>query len=510
MLVPEVCAVSYSRVSSDRQDVELSISGQQRAIREWSEKNGYTLVGEYVDEAESGRIDTRDGFSQMIRDACAPNPGFRTILVWKHDRFSRRREHAVVYKARLRDRGVRLVSISEPSDDTPSGRLLEAIIEGLVEYYSENLSEDVARGMREAALRGNFFGPKAPFGYRRVKTLDSSGRVRNTLEVVTEEAVTVLYVFQCSLEGRGLKEIGKDLDSRGITNRGRRWHRNSLHWLLTNEASTGMLVWGRRPTRVRNRDPVRVEGAWPAIVSREMFDQVQQCLAERAPVKRPVSQRPVFLLTGLLTCGSCGNQYMVHAAKSNRYFYYVCRTLHHWGAGACQTNYFNAPVTDQEFVRRFTQSLSSTSGLSWLADSATAEMRAAANDYSSVLDEVKTTLAGIDQLLEESRERLESQSLSTVSTLPPLSFLQSRKEQLTALQNEVSRSARRIDQMAAYYGSDGAKYSMDGMLQEFLERLADGPVLEQREAIKLLVERIVVDCNGEFDIQTKVPLYIPP
>ena len=75
---------------------------------------------------------------------------------------SRRREHAVVYKDRLRDRGIRLVSISEPSDDTPSARFMDAIIEGLVECYSENLSEDDARGMREAALRGDFFGARAP------------------------------------------------------------------------------------------------------------------------------------------------------------------------------------------------------------------------------------------------------------------------------------------------------------------------------------------------------------
>ena len=104
--------------------MELSVSGQQRAVREWAAKNGYILVGEYVDEAESGRIDTRDGFTKMIHDACVSMPRFRTILVWKHDRFSRRREHSVIYKARLRDSGIRLVSVTEPSDDTPSGRLL--------------------------------------------------------------------------------------------------------------------------------------------------------------------------------------------------------------------------------------------------------------------------------------------------------------------------------------------------------------------------------------------------
>ena len=85
------------------------------------------------------------------------------------------------------------------------------MIEALVEYYSENLAEDVLRGMRESALRGSFLGAKALFGYRKVKILGSDGRTHVTLEVEPEEAETVCYVFRLSLEGKGIKEIGKDL-----------------------------------------------------------------------------------------------------------------------------------------------------------------------------------------------------------------------------------------------------------------------------------------------------------
>ena len=54
-------------------------------------------------------------------------------------RFTRKREHAVAFKAMLRRRGVRVVSITEQADDTPTGKLLEAIIESVDEFYSENL-----------------------------------------------------------------------------------------------------------------------------------------------------------------------------------------------------------------------------------------------------------------------------------------------------------------------------------------------------------------------------------
>ena len=49
-------AALYARVSSDRQDVDLSVAAQLRALRDYAEKNGYHVAREYVDEAESGRI----------------------------------------------------------------------------------------------------------------------------------------------------------------------------------------------------------------------------------------------------------------------------------------------------------------------------------------------------------------------------------------------------------------------------------------------------------------------
>ena len=132
-------AALYARVSSDRQDVDLSVSAQLRALRDHARKNGYMVVGEFVDEAESGRIADRPQFRRMIDEATKPEAPFREILVWKFSRFTRKREHAVAFKSMLRRKGVRVVSITEHADDTPTGKLMEAIIESLDEFYSENL-----------------------------------------------------------------------------------------------------------------------------------------------------------------------------------------------------------------------------------------------------------------------------------------------------------------------------------------------------------------------------------
>ena len=137
---PEPTPVAlYARVSSDRQDVDLSVAAQLRALRDYAEKNGHVVVHEYIDEAESGWVDDRPQFNKMIEEARSPDAAFREILVWKFSRFTRKREHAVAYKSMLRRRGVRVVSITENADDTPSGKLLEGIIESVDEFYSENL-----------------------------------------------------------------------------------------------------------------------------------------------------------------------------------------------------------------------------------------------------------------------------------------------------------------------------------------------------------------------------------
>ena len=167
-------AALYARVSSDRQDVDLSVSAQLRALRDYAHKNGYLVAREYVDEAESGRIADRPQFQKMLNEASKPEAPFQEILVWKFSRFTRKREHAVAFKAMLRRRGVRVVSITEHADDSPTGKLLEAIIESVDEFYSENLAQEVTRGMREAASRGFWVTSYAPYGYKRVHVQDGA------------------------------------------------------------------------------------------------------------------------------------------------------------------------------------------------------------------------------------------------------------------------------------------------------------------------------------------------
>ena len=95
-------------MSSDRQDVDLSVAAQLRALRDYAEKNGYSVAREYVDEAESGRVADRPEFRKIIDEGSRPNSLFEVILVWKFSRFTRKREHAVAFKSMLLAQGVQV------------------------------------------------------------------------------------------------------------------------------------------------------------------------------------------------------------------------------------------------------------------------------------------------------------------------------------------------------------------------------------------------------------------
>ena len=208
-------AALYARVSSDRQDVDLSVAAQLRALRDYAEKNNYAIVREYIDEAENGRVADRPQFRRMIDEGSRANALFKVILVWKFSRFTRTCEHAIAFKSMLRKKGIRVVSITEHADDTPTGKLMEAIIESVDEFYSENLAQEVLRGMRESASRGFWMPTLAPYGYRKVHVQDGAKK-RPRLELDPPADAVVRRMFDMALHGSTTLDIAKALNADGV------------------------------------------------------------------------------------------------------------------------------------------------------------------------------------------------------------------------------------------------------------------------------------------------------
>lgn len=265
--------VLYARVSSEAQDVSLSISAQLKALREYAERNGYIVVREFVDEAESGRnITNRPAFREMVSLVKSPLKSFDAVLVWKYSRFARSRQDSMVYKAILHKHGVQVISISEPSENSPTGRLMEAIIEDLDEFYSDNLREEVTRGMRESVSRGFYLSSKAPYGCRKIRVRDGA-KERTKLEFDPVLSQVVISIFNDVISGKGIIEIVRELNHKGIVSpKGKGWNKTGLYSIIKNEIYTGTFVWGRNSKR--GNPPLRVENILPSLIKKEVFDRV--------------------------------------------------------------------------------------------------------------------------------------------------------------------------------------------------------------------------------------------
>ena len=399
-------AALYARVSSDRQDVDLSVAAQLRALRDYAEKNGYLVAREYVDEAESGRIADRPQFQRMLDEAGKPRAPFKEILLWKFSRFTRKREHAVAFKSMLRRRGVRVVSITEQAEDNATGRLLEAIIESVDEFYSENLAQEVVRGMREAASRGFWVASRVPYGFSKVMVQDGAKK-RPTLEPDLATAPVVERIFDMAESGRGILDITRTLNDEGIANpTGRLWSKNGVHIILKNETYTGTLVWG---TDAKDKaEPVRVEKAFPAIVSRSRFRRVNRKLRSRAPRRaHPRRVSSPYLLSGILKCETCGKAMTAAEAKGGRYTYYVCHSLLKRGSGTCKPPRLNAKSFENIIVGEIRENVLTESNIRDLVklldeemDGVAAEQRQKLESIEDELEDVKRRLGRIWQVIE--------------------------------------------------------------------------------------------------------------
>lgn len=303
-------AVIYARFSEGPNQREESITGQVRECKEIAKRHGLVVCNVYADRRLSGTSDARPEFQRMLRDA--DRGQFDVVITWKNDRFARNRYDLAVYKQRLKRNGIRIIYAREIIPDGPEGIILESVLEGMAEYYSANLSENIRRGQRDNALQGKFIGGAIPFGFK----LDAAKRYI----IDKEKAPLVLEIFRRYAGGDSIMSIVDDLNSRGFTTgQGRPFNRSSLTRMLNNKKYTGVYIY---------KDLVNMD-AIPRIISDELFSQAQRRSEINKRTRRSnENSRVNFLLTGKIYCGHCGEPMSGTSGTSRngeRFYYYNCQ-----------------------------------------------------------------------------------------------------------------------------------------------------------------------------------------
>ena len=331
----------------------------------------------------------------------------------------------------LRRKGIRVVSITEHADDSPTGKLMEAIIESVDEFYSENLAQEVVRGMREAASRGFWVASRVPYGYRKLMVQDGAKK-RPTLEPDAATSAVVERIFGMAEAGRGILDITRTLNDEGIANpTGRLWSKNGVHIILRNESYTGTLVWG---ADARDKaDPVRVEKAFPAIISKTRFRWVNRKLRSRAPKRsHPRRVGSSYLLSGLIKCKACNRALSGQDAKSGKFSYYVCQSVMKRGSGACNAPRLNARRFEELVVGKIRENVLTESNIRKLVKLVDEEMDGVAKEQRQRLETIDSELVEVKRRLDRLYNLVETTDLDIEDFKPRIRDHRERQERLEA------------------------------------------------------------------------------
>jgi len=188
----------------------------------------------------------------------------------------------------------------------------------LSEYYLDNLSSEVKKGLKETALKGLHNGGVAPFGYDVV----------NQHYVINElEAAYVRKLFNAAMNREGFTDILCEMNERGIKGkRGKVIKCTQVYEMLRNEKYTRVYAYSpqeeaRRADQRDKPNAIRIENALPIIISRALFMEVQKIMSER----KQTGAKAGYLCSGLVYC-ECGAK--MHGMKSMRkgheYHYFHC------------------------------------------------------------------------------------------------------------------------------------------------------------------------------------------
>ena len=299
-------AVLYMRYSSASQ-TEQSIEGQDHVCTDYCDREGWKIVNRYIDRARSASHDTakRVEFLRMIEDA--KKGIFEAVVVYKLDRFARNRYDSAIYKKKLKDAGVQLISATETIASTPEGIIFESVLEGINEYYSADLKQKVERGIGESIRKKKNLGGTTPLGYKVVN---------GHLAPDPATAHIVQELFQMVADQVPYKVIMDTFNARGYrTCKGKRFTRCSFSKMLHNKKYIGYYCYA----------DIEEPGGQEPLISQELWDEVQRRLAVKG--KKKVIEIP-YLLTGKLYCGHCGAPMVGESGKSKTdrvYRYYKCQ-----------------------------------------------------------------------------------------------------------------------------------------------------------------------------------------
>lgn len=404
-------AAIYARYSSHNQK-DASIEQQVEQATQFAADLGVNVVEVYADRAISGTTDRRPNFQKMMRDA--EHGKFQVLIAWKSNRIGRNMLQAMQNEQRLRTAGIQIYYTEETFDDTAAGRFAARSMMNVNQFYSENMAEDIKRGMLDNALQCKVASGAIPYGYKSGEGLK--------YEIDEPKAEVVREIYRRVLRGDSCADIANDLNARGIKTRlGNRWNKGSFHTILQNERYTGVYIY----------DDIRIEGGIPQIIDEALFYQVQEVLKmEKATGKRRRSVGADYILTGKLFCGYCKSPMVGISGTSKTgasHYYYSCQGKR--SEIRCRKENVRKEQIEEAITAAIQQALRDPEVANWIADQAVAYSKKEVE--ASNLAILETQLADVQRALKNLLAAIE-QGILTPTTRSRMLELEQEQKKLTA------------------------------------------------------------------------------
>lgn len=522
----------YVRVSTTKASQKDSPEHQEAICREKARQMDLEIIeGNVYEDRDTGtNIINRPAIQQLVDDA--KKKRFDVIIFAALSRFSRDSLDSLSLKRKIVDSlGIRLISIDEGYDSLYNNDELKfQIISAVNQKMSEQTSFSSRRGLRQSALKGNFIGSIAPYGYKK-KVIDD----KKTLVPVEGTKEIVQLIFQLYTAHKlGEKEIVNFLNQvkKVKSPKGGFWGVTSIQRILQNEAYTGVNVFGKyeskvvyssidnltdRSKKLVQRDQSKWEKAHDpqtheAIISKDIFNLAQELRLQRGGGKRGGIRNSKNLFSGIIQCAHCGSAMVTMKSKSRsnskagkEYRYLICSKRRRQGSVGCN-NAFWLPYHPfkEDLLTSISDQISDISSVEVLF-----------NKYKDLINvdqkENEKKITKIEKQIASNRTMLfELRKDKTLGNVDEKQYAYEKKQfesELLELEYQLEEYCKDVEKkndLQKLY--DEIKDSLDDLLT--LNFDDEEEFEELKSIIKKLIHKITVDREGNISVKTTFGLQL--
>lgn len=348
------------------QGESASIQTQRMALRQYAAEHSLIVYDEYVDDGCSGTNFDRPAFKRMLDDIDSGK--INCVVVKDMSRFGRNYLEVGLYtEMRFPEMGVRFIAINDGVDTRNGVSEFTPFLNMINEMQARQTSKKVKTAFQARFANGAHYGAYAPLGY--IKDPDKKGH----LLIDTETRWIIEKIFDLAVHGRGAASIARILTEEKVPTPGwlnylrygtfahiydgapegkaHEWTIAQVKSILKEETYIGNSVHNKQTNiSFKNKKKVRkpkdewytVENTHEAIISTEVFQQVQEQIANRRR-SRKTGKPQIF--AGLVKCADCGWSLAYGENKQNKtpYGYYHC-SKNGQGLHQCSMHYIRYDV----------------------------------------------------------------------------------------------------------------------------------------------------------------------